>query len=572
MRIAAMLVVASACVGAEVPAQDARKAVPPAGIETHYRMPEYKTLGDWEARRAHLRKQILASAGLFPMPERTPLNPQVFGRVERDGYTIEKVLIETLPGFWLGGNLYRPAGKSGVRSPGVLMAHGHWTYGRLENSPEFSGQALGISLARQGYVGFAYDMIGYNDTVQLPHVFGRPAEQLWSFTSLGVQLWNSIRALDFLAALPDVDSERLGVTGASGGGTQTYLLAAVDDRIRVAAPVNMVSAIYQGGCGCENNPGLRAGTFNVEIASTIAPRPLLLVAATGDWTKNVPREEYPAIRKIYDLYGKADNVETFQQQADHNYNQVSREAVYRFFRKHLGGTGEDPAERGIQAEKLQDMLALQNRVLPAGAVDERGLFEVWRKQTPQAADAASKRERLALALGTEWPAAVASQIDGERIALSSGRGDRVTGVWLPGGGSCAAVVAGAERGSKAVANLRAEKCSVLLVEPFQSGLDLSKEHLTTYNRTDDANRVQDLVTALAFVNAKRPAELRLVGAGSAAVSALFAAAVAPVKVKLQADLSGFRGTDDDFVERFFVPGIQRAGGLEAARSLVSTRP
>ena len=149
-----------------------------------------------------------------------------------------------------------------------------------------------IQLARLGFVALTYDMVGYNDTVQTPHDFGSRREQLWSFGSLGLQLWNSIRALDFLESLPDVDPGRLAITGESGGGTQTFLLAAVEDRIRYAVPVNMISAIMQGGGICENAPSLRLGTFNVEIGAMMAPRPMLMIAATGDWTKNTPSEEY----------------------------------------------------------------------------------------------------------------------------------------------------------------------------------------------------------------------------------------------------------------------------------------
>jgi hypothetical protein len=258
-------------------------------------MPEYRTLRDWEARREHLRKQILSAAGLLPMPEKTFLHRQIFGRVERGEYSIEKVLLETLPGFYLGGNLYRPRNRSG-KLPAVLTPHGHWTYGRLEHQAEFSGQALGISLARQGYIAFAYDMVGYNDTIQTPHDFGGPPEQLWSFGPLGLQLWNSIRVVDFLQSLEDVDPERIAVTGASGGGTQTFLVAAVDDRVKYSAPVNMISAIMQGGSPCENAPNLRIGAFNVEIGSLMAPRPMFVVSATGDWTRNVPKYYHSQIR------------------------------------------------------------------------------------------------------------------------------------------------------------------------------------------------------------------------------------------------------------------------------------
>ena len=228
---------------AQVPTQDSRNINIP-NTDTHLPLPEFTSLQAWEQRKSFLRNQILVSTGLAPLPEKTPLHPQIFGKIEAKDYTIEKVLIEPLPGFYLGGNLYRPRnGKP--KHPGVLNPHGHWPYGRLENQPLYSGPSLGISLVRQGYVVFAYDMVGYTDTIQLPHRFGSPQQRLWSFGPLGLQLWDSIRALDFLASLDDVDAADLGITGASGGGTQTFLLTAVDDRLQFASPVNMVSAIMQ---------------------------------------------------------------------------------------------------------------------------------------------------------------------------------------------------------------------------------------------------------------------------------------------------------------------------------------
>lgn len=233
---------------AHAPAEDARNT-DIRTTSTHLPLPEFTSLSAWEQRKAFLRNQILVSAGLSPMPEKTPLHAQVFGKIEEADYTIEKVLIETLPGFYLGGNLYRPRNNK-PKHPGILNPHGHWPYGRLENQPLYSGPSIGISLARQGYVVFAYDMVGYTDTIQLPHRFGSPEQRLWSFGPLGLQLWNSIRSLDFLSSLDDVDASRLGIVGASGGGTQSFLLTAIDDRIQFASPVNMVSAIMQGGDLC----------------------------------------------------------------------------------------------------------------------------------------------------------------------------------------------------------------------------------------------------------------------------------------------------------------------------------
>ncbi|MDW8129467.1 MAG: acetylxylan esterase [Bryobacterales bacterium] len=585
MRTLGSLLLVTAGLLGQIPAQDARNTKIP-NTDTHFRMPAYRSLAEWEARRAKLRSQILAAAGLLPMPERTPLNPQIFGRIEHQDYSIEKVLLETLPGYYLGGNLYRPLGRSG-RLPAVASPHGHWNYGRLEHQPLASIPARCINLARQGYVVFAYDMAGYNDTIQTPHTFGGPAEQLWSFSPLGLQLWNSIRAVDFLQSLPEVDPERIGATGASGGGTQTFLLAAVDDRIRFAAPVNMVSAIMQGGCVCENAPNLRLGTFNVEFAAMMAPRPLLLVSATGDWTRNTPREEFPAVRAIYELYGKPENVENAHMDAPHNYNQASREAVYRFFGKHVLGE-TDPgklAERSIRVERLQDMLALHNRTLPPGSLDYAGLFRLWkeiaRRQVAECRDPGTLRERMLANVAVEWPEQVLSQIQGERILLGrAGEGDRVAGVWIEGSGPPVLLVhqdgAEAARRSPEATELLKARRPVLMIDAFQTGAavaprDRSHRHFLCFNRSDDANRLQDILTALRWLSQKRPGPVELLGLGKARVWCLFAAALAPNDVRLLSGAGEFGGTDREFIEQFFVPGIQRAGGLEAALRIIAAR-
>ena len=266
--------------------------------KSHFKPRVYRSLRDWEDRREELKRQILLSAGLWPLPEKTPLSPRRFASRVYKNYAIEKVVIETFPGFHLAGNLYLPVGRS-EPAPGILVAHGHWKNGRVHHSEDYSVPALCINLAAQGYAVFAYDMLGYNDTQQLKHDFGNTVdEQLWSFGPLGIQLWNSMRALDFLESLPGVDPRRLAMTGASGGGTQTFLLAAIDERIQAAAPVNMVSASFQGDDVCEMASGLRVGTNNVEIAALMAPRPLLLVSSTRDWTRNTPVEEFPQILAI----------------------------------------------------------------------------------------------------------------------------------------------------------------------------------------------------------------------------------------------------------------------------------
>lgn len=558
---------------AQVPPQDSRNINIP-NTDTHFSMPVYRTLADWEAHKQKLRRQILFAAGLEPMPEKTPLNPAIFGRIEHSDYSIEKVYLETLPGYYLCGNLYRPRGRAG-KFPAILSPHGHWAYGRLENEPLASVPVRCINLAKQGYVVFSQDMVGYDDTIQTPHDFGGPREQLWGFGPLGLQLWNSIRSLDFLQSLPDVDPERIAVTGASGGATQTFLLAAVDDRVGYDAPVNMISGIMQGGSPCENAPGLRFETFNVEIGAMMAPRPMLMVAATGDWTKNTPREEYPAVRSIYELYGKANNVEMVQIDAPHNYNQASREAMYTFFGKRILGQQQEIKEaQGVQVEKLEDMLVWHGRALPQNALSYDKLLAQWiraaKAQTDATHDPAILRERLRLALATEWPQRVLAERSGDRIALSrAGRGDRVSGIWI-GGRVPSAVIIDPD-GAEAARNAAGD--SGLLLTVFQTGQAIaprnrSAAHFLTFNRTDDAIRVQDILTALAYLDQQGARNLRVIGHGKAAIWALFAAAVAPVPVTFVGDLDRFSGQDQDFIDRFFVPGIQRAGGLAAATAIL----
>ena len=486
-------------------------------------MPAYRTLAEWEIRRGQLRKQILSAAGLLPMPAKRDLHPLIFGRIENKDYSVEKVLLETQPGLYLGGNLYRPlrpAPQGGF--PAVLSPHGHWRYGRLEHTTLASIPARCINLARQGYVVFTYDMVGYNDTTQTPHDFGaKPQEQLWSFGPLGMQLWNSMRAVDFLQTLPGVNPENIGATGASGGASQIILLTAVDERVKITAPENMISAIKQGGSLCENAPNLRLGTSNVEFGAMMAPRPMLMVSATGDWTVNTPREEYPAIRSIYDLYDKASNIEMVQIEAPHNYNQQSREAVYSFFGKHVLGESDAAKfnDREVRVEKLADLLVLHNRVLPADALSYDGLLAQWmrlsKEQVDGVTDRAELRELLAHAMASEWPRQVLSQPDGERIVLSrAGRGDRIPCIWLRANGPPALVVdpEGAEsaRNSRPVRELVRAGHNVLLIDAFQTGAavalrDQSAKYFLTFNQTDDANRVQDILTGLAFLDSEQRA-------------------------------------------------------------------
>ena len=593
---------------AQIPEEDARNTEI-RHTDSRYSIPEY-TAASWKRRAETLRKQVLFSAGLLPLPEKTPLNPRVGSWIHHDDHSVVAVLLETYPGFFLGGNLYRPAASREGPFPAVVSPHGHWRYGRFENSDLNSVPARAISLARQGYVVFAYDMVGWNDTMQVPHDFGGPREDLWLLGPLGLQLWNSIRVVDYLASLPQVDQGRIAVTGASGGATQAFLLAAVDHRIGFSAPVNMVSFQMQGGSPCENAPLLRIGTNNVELAAVFAPKPQLLVAATGDWTVNVPTREYPALQAIYELLDARANVDYRQFDSPHNYHRDSREAVYRFLGERvLGGT--DPsefAERSSRPDQLSSLLYLWGRPKPDGALE----FEEVVRQRIAAAEADTLalavqdrgtlvssrqafRERLGLSLMAEVPGPGTVQghaLEGDDLVIGRKQaGDRIPARLLHAGGDPAGATllvgeAGiqATMGSAAGQILAGAAAPLLLIEPFQTGSasterDIgsagprSERYYHVFNRSDDANRVQDIITAAAYLRERVGADaVRVVALGRAGLWALLAAAVDPAIAAVVADLDGFDTTSDSaYVDGLFIPGLRRAGDFRAVAVLLSER-
>jgi dienelactone hydrolase len=335
---------------------------PPKDLDGYFPFAPPASKQAWDDRAAKVRAQVLVANGLWPMPEKTPLNPVIHGTIDRDGYTVEKVFFASMPGHYVSGSLYRPTAKADGKRPGVLCPHGHWANGRFYENNEANAkkeitsgaektmegalyplQARCAQLARMGCVVFHYDMVGTADSMAIPHRSGftdAEAElRLQSF--MGLQTWNSVRSLDFLLSLPEVDPKRIGVTGASGGGTQTFMLGAIDDRPAVAFPAVMVSTAMQGGCICENCSYLRIGTGNVEFAGLFAPKPLAMSAA-NDWTVEIEKKGLPELKQLYHTLG-ADDLVTARcwPEFGHNYNQVSREMMYGWFNKHLlGGNGE----------------------------------------------------------------------------------------------------------------------------------------------------------------------------------------------------------------------------------------
>ena len=287
-----------------------------------------KTKLEWDTRAVAIRKQIREGMDLQTMPPIPTSKPIIHSRKEMDGYSIENVAFESMPGIYVTGNLYKPLKKQKSYA-GILRPHGHGEnpHGRFREQT----QKRCATLARMGAVVFVLDMVGQGDSKYCEHKMPK---------ALKLQTINAVRALDFLMALPGVDPERIAVTGESGGGTQTFLLAALDDRVKVTAPVVMVSAHFFGGCVCESGlPIHKKGDYqtnNVEIASLTAPRPMLLVSDGDDWTKNTPNVEYPFIQNIYGLYRKKNLVENVHLPDEkHDYGPSKRNAMYVFLAKHL---------------------------------------------------------------------------------------------------------------------------------------------------------------------------------------------------------------------------------------------
>jgi hypothetical protein len=271
--------------------------------------------------------------------------------------------------------------------------------------------------------------------------------------------------------------------------------------------------------------------------------------------------------------------------APHNYNKESREAVYAFFAKHLLHKQLTPRDEEFQQERDEDLVALKDGQPPANSLTYPAIFAEWKsmsaRQLEQTTDTKVLREQLQYALGSEWPTtAIISEVVKDGVVLSRvGVGDRVTGLYLNRLSKDATLVVGphgasAVRRSAQVQNLVESGSGVMMIDPFQSDGNRAQRSRTnryflTFNKSDDAIHVQDILTALSFLRLNHPGKISLIGLDEAGVWCEFAAAVAPIDVSLSVNLENFRGADEDFKRHFFVPGIQRAGGLAAARLLTS---
>ena len=624
------------------------------------------TKEEWAKRADYVRKQVLISQGLWPMPTKAALKPVIHGKVDRDDFTVERVYFESAPGFIVTGSLFRPKGKSG-KLAGVLCPHGHWANGRFYDAGEaavkqqivvgaerfeLSGryplQARCIQLARMGCAVFHYDMIGYADSQQISfevaHRYGerRPSMEkadAWGLFSpqaelrlqsvMGLQTLNSVAALDFIQSLPDVDSNRIGVTGASGGGTQTFLLSAIDSRVTAQFPAVMVSTAMQGGCTCENCSLLRVNTGNIELAGLFAPKPLGMTAA-DDWTKEIMTKGMPELKKLYEMLGAKDNVSAVAYlHFPHNYNQPSRAAMYSFFNKHLKLGFKDPIIEGDFKPLSQAELTVfdsDHPKPPSGDDFERSLTKTLAaddaKQlaalTPTDANSVTKFRDV---VGTGWKTLIGRELPAfkeiERTKLKKeDRGNffyfgdtiqlkkyneqlpivflhpktwnKQVVVWIDESGKSGLFNADGtpkyEIKSLLDAGFSVATCDVFgtgELMPAGSAAPLRNRKVVTprqfagftygYNHTLFAQRVHDVMSLISYVKGDDhgATKVSLVGVGQAGLWVAAAKAiVGPAVDRTAIDTAGFRfGSLTEFDDPQFLPGAVKYGDVPALLAL-----
>jgi hypothetical protein len=595
----------------------------------------------WDTRRREVREQVLVATGLWPMPEKIELKPVIHGKIERDGYTVEKVFFASLPGHYVSGNLYRPTAANGAalqgKLPGVLCPHGHWANGRFyeandadsqmkqgaeqtRESALYPLQARCAQLARLGCVVFHYDMVGNADSQPIAHRqgFTDPEAELRSQNFMDLQTFNSIRATDFLLSLPEVDAKRIGVTGASGGGTQTFILCAIDDRPTTAFPAVMVGTAMQGGCICENASYLRIGTGNIELAGLFAPKPLGMSGA-DDWTIDIETKGLPELRVLYKLLGAEGNVMAkTHKEFKHNYNQVSREIMYNFFNKHLhlGQTGLIREKPFVPVPPKELSVFDTDHPRPKDAVDASGVRRYWTMQADRqlqallpvdAPSAAAYRRVLGTALrvmitdklpepkdvalvappreeGKDGLRIVRQTISrrdaGEAVRVEQIRGKEFDGrvvVWVDPAG-----LAGLWKDGTlipAARELIEQKAGILAVEVLRTGASAAAKRTPInkafagytfgYKRPLVAERVHDILTAVAFAQGKGAKAIHLVGQGEAGPWVILARGLCGDAVaRTAADMNQFRferilSVEDDMM----LPGALKYGGLPALAGL-----
>lgn len=556
--------------------------------DTLFPITRFSSREEVDRRREELRFNLRMAAGLYPWPKKTPLNPKYEHVGDYDGYSVKKIMFESRPGFWSTGNLYLPRPLR-TKAPAILNVIGHWEEQRLNRSNTADYPQQLANFAKMGFICLVTDMIGMVDSRQLSHNYGKDEKDLWTSNGLGVQLWNNIRALDLLCAMPEVDADNIGVTGASGGGSQTLFLSLVDDRIKAAAPINMISLQMQGGCQCENAPGLRRNTDNGEMCAMLAPRALFLAGSSGDWTKDQETVEYPAMLEAYRQYGAEHMVEHYYQVAEHQYNEKTRHRVYSFFARHLMGCDPHWIEQPIDVPDIPGLTWFAGKGHAPGFANDDEFYAAHKQERAEAVaalPAEEKKKMLAWMTGIDGAVpAIADPtivkcpgLTVEQNILNASRGEQIPFVrvfpdnWdhrrvcLALGGEGKACIE-----DPAIQKMLSEGIAIVSGDLFLTGEYANaekkilggsgKQYFTTFHYTTDAFRAQD-VAHLWQIALQTAPERTLWADGCAARAAACAlpllSGVSGAELEAEAlQLSG----DAEYFQSCFIPGILTLGGL-----------
>lgn len=321
------------------------------------------TLDEWTQRKQELRKQLLKSWGGFPA-ESCDLAPQILGELKRDGYRVERLVFQTRPGVWMTANAYVPDGPG--KRPAVLCVHGHWRGAKQD--PVVQSRCIG--LVKLGFFVLCVDAFGAGErglSKNLGEYHGEMVAAALLPTGMplsGLQVYENMRAVDYLLMRPEVDGEKLGITGASGGGNQTMYAGAFDERFKAVVPVCSVGnyQAYLGAacCMCEVVPNALTYTEEWGLLGMVAPRALMVISATKDafqFSVGEAQKSIASAQHVFRLYGKAGSISHDLFESPHDYGKTMREAMYGWMTLHLKGEGQGSPipEPALQAEDPESL-------------------------------------------------------------------------------------------------------------------------------------------------------------------------------------------------------------------------
>ncbi|MBB5437802.1 dienelactone hydrolase [Pedobacter sp. AK017] len=331
----------------------------------------YQDKASWEKRKALIRPLLYQAQQLSPLPAKPLSKPIITPKRVMDGYTVENIAIEILPGLYINGSLYRPSKIRG-KIPVMLSPDGHWGQQRYRADC----QLRCATMARMGVMAFSYDLFAWGESL----LQFKPEDHRRSLAQT-IQTLGGIRILDYVLSLKETDPGRVGISGGSGGGSHTVLMAAMDDRIKLSAPVVSLSSSFYGGCPCESGMPIHlcaGGTNNVELAAMAAPNPQLVVSDGKDWTVTVPGQDMPFLKTIYGYYGQAERVENVHlPEEGHDFGYSKRKALYDFlvqnFKLDVAGVKDkdgkyDESKCTIEKEPAMYVFGEKAERLPANAI------------------------------------------------------------------------------------------------------------------------------------------------------------------------------------------------------------